>query len=121
MTTVVTAREVATLALVPGVTTAPSIRIVEERHPPGGGAEGSANLPAKSLTVCMVADRHSPDILRLQDIATDVARALLIPMVGEANPDPTHAVLMAEGAEGFKISRRMGTAADNRLPEIKVR
>ncbi|HQD25307.1 MULTISPECIES: hypothetical protein [Methanoculleus] len=67
-TSVVTATEAARLAAVPGVTTASSILIVEDRHSPPGGEAGSANLAARSPAVLIVVDRHTPtsDTLRLQ-------------------------------------------------------
>lgn len=114
------------LAVVPGVTAASSVRIVQERHPRGGGTEGSANLPARSLAACMAADRHSPTsvTLRLQGMIRVWLRVLLIFMVdriGELLPDPAHAVAVAGGAEGLEVPERMGSAADRRLPEVEMR
>ena len=59
ITSIVTAREAATLGAVPGVKAASSIRIVPERQPRGRGGAGSANLSARSSAALIAVDRHS--------------------------------------------------------------
>jgi len=76
MTSIVTPRETATFAVVPGVTAASSIRIAPERQPRGRGGAGSVNLSAASLAVLITVDCHLSlrgAILRLQNMTPGMA------------------------------------------------
>jgi len=42
-------------------------------------------------------------------------------MARKVHPDPAHEVLVAEGAEGLKVPGCVGTAADRRRPDVKMR